>query len=74
MATAFDDLQFGSHPHGGQMVRVHFGNGYGASVVRSAYSYGGRDGLYELAVLAGNTLCYDTPITDDVEGHLTPEA
>ena len=35
------------------------------------------DGLYELAVLKGtpgkDALCYTTPITDDVVGHITPD-
>jgi hypothetical protein len=39
-----------------------FPNGYGASVVRHENSYGGRSGLYELAVLDSNDdLCYTTP-------------
>ena len=34
-------------------------------------SYGGKSGLWELAVLdAEGSLCYDTEITDDVIGHL----
>jgi hypothetical protein len=48
----------------------HFDNGYGASVIRTEYSYGGKQGLFELAVLKGDELCYDTEITDDVLGHL----
>lgn len=52
-----------------------FPNGYGASVIRGPFSYGGEKGLWELGVLKfhGSTsaLCYDTPITSDVEGHLT---
>lgn len=48
-----------------------FENGYGASVVRHSFSYGGKKGLWELAVLDKNgDLCYDTPITSDVIGHL----
>ena len=47
-----------------------FPNGYGASVVRTKYSYGGKKGLWELAVIKFDdcswNLCYDTPITDDV--------
>ena len=56
---------------GGVQRRYQFANGYGASVVRHMYSYGGNDGLWELAVTdrAGN-LCYSTPITDDVLGYL----
>lgn len=49
-----------------------FPNGYGASVVRGGYTYGGSEGLWELAVLdADGHLTYNTPITDDV-GHLEP--
>lgn len=54
---------------------VYFANGYGASVVRGRLTYGGKDGLYELAVIERETerLVYTTPITDDVLGHLSPE-
>lgn len=53
-----------------------FKNGYGASVIKNRYSYGHEDNLWELAVIVFiNTrkwhLCYDTPITDDVEGYLS---
>jgi len=53
--------------------RTEFDNGYAVSVVRSPYSYGGKDGLYELAIFKNDELCYDTPITDDVMGYLSPE-
>ena len=70
---AFSDLE---DFRGGIKARVFFRNGYGASVVRHSFSYGGSEGLYELAVLKGkegkSVLCYDTPVTSDVEGHLTP--
>jgi hypothetical protein len=63
------------HPIGGTQVVHRFNNGYGASVVRTFYSYGGDEGLYELAVVKfdGDTweLTYDTPITNDVLGWLT---
>jgi hypothetical protein len=48
--------------------KFKFDNGYGASVIRGPYTYGGGDGLWELAVLRGPALCYDTPITSDVIG------
>ena len=51
-----------------------FENGYGASVIKHDASYGGKMGLYEIAVLdSTGDLCYSTPITDDVVGHATEE-
>jgi hypothetical protein len=71
----FKDLKFKQHPSAdGIISRITFENGYGASVVRHEYSYGGKDGLYELAVLnSDGELCYDTPVTNDVIGYLRPE-
>lgn len=47
-------------------------NGYGASIVQHQWSYGGNSGLWEVAVLDPNgDICYSTPITSDVVGHLT---
>ena len=58
--------------NGGVQTIVFFENGYGASVVQHDYSYGNEDGLFEIAVIAGDrdgwTICYDTEITDDVLG------
>lgn len=55
--------------------KIFFENGYGVSIIRGMYTYGGEEGLYELAVLKGTAdsadICYDTPITDDVIGYLT---
>jgi hypothetical protein len=48
-----------------------FKNGYGASVVSHKRSYGGKDGLYELAVLRDDEIVYNTPITSDVIGWLS---
>lgn len=57
-----------------------FENGYGASVICTPYSYGGPQGLKEIAVIKffgpGERdwhITYDTPITDDVLGYLTDE-
>jgi hypothetical protein len=69
----FCDLQFKTFL-GGVQAKIHFDNGYGASVIRHGFSYGTESGLYELAVLhEDGTLCYDTPVTDDVLGYLTPD-
>ena len=63
----------------GHQVLLQFGNGYGASIVRGPYTYGGPAGLYELGVVAfeGETdewhLTYKTPLTDDVLGYLTED-
>lgn len=77
------------HPIGeGVQIQYRFPNGYGASVIRFKIniasseswvggSYGSEDDLWELAVIKwdgdGYALNYDTPITDDVLGHLTDE-
>ncbi len=69
----FKDLEFEPHAAGmgGVMSRIQFDNGYGASVVKTPYTYGGDKGLYELAVLdSDGRLTYDTPITNDVIGYL----
>lgn len=76
MYKTFSDLKFKDHPngYGGVISRILFDNGYGASIIKTPSSYGGNEGLYELAVtdLHGQ-LTYDTPITDDVIGYLSEE-
>ena len=73
----FEDLEFTliNEPFmTGKKSRMMFENGYGVSVVSHSFSYGGKDGLYEMAVLdSDGNLTYDTPITSDVLGYLTPE-
>lgn len=67
----FADLEF--HPRGmmgGIQALMTFPNGFGVSVVQSSYTYGGNQGLYELAVMKDGHICYTTSITDDVEGYL----
>jgi hypothetical protein len=51
-----------------------FPNGYGASVVRGTFTYGGGRGLFELALLGlDGEICYAPPITDGVVGYLSPK-
>ena len=78
----FRDMNAGAPPLGtyelkdrgltGVQMLADFANGYGASVINGPYSYGGDAGLYELAVLHGEKLCYSTPITNDVVGWQSP--
>jgi hypothetical protein len=70
----FADLEFGPHPNGnGVQAKIQFPNGYGASVVKTPYTYGGNQGKYELAVLdKDGRLCYSTEVTNDVVGYLSP--
>lgn len=69
----------GRHRPDGFQVIYRFRSGYGASVVQHKNSYGGENGKYELAVARWNgpddndwSICYSTPVTDDVLGHLDP--
>lgn len=64
---------------GGIQYIFRFKNGYGASVIKSNYSYGSEDDLWEVAVLEfmsededddDYNLTYDTDITNDVLGFL----
>jgi len=65
-------VEEGTDWHGGIFAKYQFPNGYGASVIKNSVSYGGKSGLYELAVLnKDGKIIYDTPITDDVLGYLT---
>jgi hypothetical protein len=71
----FKDLEFRPHRDvdGTQSVMM-FDNGYGVSVIKKPFSYGGKMGLYELAVLdSGEDITYNTPVTNDVLGHLSEE-
>jgi hypothetical protein len=75
----FNDLEFIPHPMAvglvGVISRIMFENGFGASVVKHQYSYGGDRGLYEVGVLDSNgELHYDNPVANgDVIGYLRPE-
>ena len=70
----FKDLEFQIMDSfmNGKQARITFDNGSGASVVSHKFSYGGSEGLYELAVLdKDGDLTYYTPVTNDVIGYLT---
>jgi hypothetical protein len=74
----FKDLEFeimSDEYMSGKKSRIHFDNGYGASVVSHTFSYGGKSGLYELAVLdKDGEIHYDNPVAGgDVKGYLTEE-
>ena len=71
----FNDLEFkNAVGHNGVTSRINFENGWGASVVKHDYSYGGKEGLYELAVIKDGDLHYDNPVANgDVVGYLRPE-
>ncbi len=58
--------------YGAYFKRIDFDNGYGISIVSHAHSYGGKDGNFEVAVLRADTgdNVYDSPVTNDVLGHL----
>ncbi len=68
----FKDLVFQKHPSYPSFDKnasLHFKNGYGVSVTSGTSAYTDEKNPYEVAVLKGNRLCYDTPITSDVIGY-----
>jgi hypothetical protein len=71
--VTFQELEFQLHPMGmGKQCIVQYSNGYGASIVQGPHTYGGKDGLYELAVFGKDgEITYDTTITNDVLGYLS---
>jgi len=48
-----------------------FPNGYGASVIKGPYTYGGKQGKWEMALLKDGAILYQPPLFEDVIGHLT---
>lgn len=59
-------------------VSIHywymFSNGFGASVIRNDFSYGGGLGLFEVAVIDSEyEICYDTPVARGVIGYLNED-
>ena len=59
-------------PNGLYFKRIAFDNGYAVSIVSHRRTYGGSEGLFELAVMnaENDQIVYDTPVTYDVLGHL----
>lgn len=57
----------------GKHTVAAFPNGYGISAISHQFSYGGREGFWEIAVIHDDHLCYKTPITGDVIGWLTED-
>ena len=53
-----------------EVVRYYCDNGYGLSVACHEHSYGGKEGLYEIALLKDDKIHYDDEWTD-VRGWLT---
>jgi hypothetical protein len=56
------------HHNGGQRAWLMFQNGYGASIIKTSFSYGSSAGLWELAVMKRDGITYETPITNGVIG------
>lgn len=54
----FKDLEFKPHPseRGGVQATIDFDNGRGASVICAPFSYGGKSGLYELAIFHNDVI------------------
>ena len=58
---------------GSLSMRLFFENSYEGSVIIGPDTYGGSQGLFELAVYYKGEFDYTTPITQDVVGHLTED-
>lgn len=75
----FDDLQFENildsyyaQNYDKQAV-MHFANGYGVSVLLGSDFYSNGRDSYEVAILYGDEITYNTEIADDVLCWQTPE-
>ena len=54
-----------------KVVRYYCDNGYGLSVACHEHSYGGKEGLYEIALLKDDKIVYDDHEWQDVRGWLS---
>lgn len=72
----FEKLEFKQHANctNGTMAHLIFDNGFGASVITGDMFFTSPGTPYELTVIRGTlddwSLCYTTPVTDDVIGYL----
>ena len=67
--TGWDGVLWGQQMN--KYIRViEFENGYSASIVSHDMSYGGKEGLFEIALLHDGEMVYDTPVTHDTIGWL----
>ena len=57
----------------GDQYTTFFPNGYGVSIVRNKFSYGGNKGLWEVAPLKGKSFEDSEILHDEVTGHFTEE-
>ena len=79
MQIQFSDLKFkplqDNESSIGVQATIFFDNGHGASIIKTPYGYGGKEGFYGLAVIKANEngwdLNFNTPITNNVLGYLT---
>lgn len=58
-------------------LHIHVNKDYSISIIRGAYTYGGDDGLFEMAVLGRKEGLIEMPFyasQDCVQGYLTPAA
>ena len=71
----FKDLEFEENSQLiGIQAKMKFENGWGVSVIKSKWSYGGDEGLYEMAVLdKDGYISYNSGVIADVAGYLTEE-
>jgi hypothetical protein len=62
-----------TNPYGNERAELNFPNGYGASVLRGDYQGKKSGDLYEVAVLKGVDLCFETYLTDTTLSYQTEQ-
>jgi hypothetical protein len=72
----FEDIKFDTLENlsGGEdkVARVEI-NGFDVSIVSREFSYGGKKGLYEMAIFSNGLMCDVLGWDDEVKGWLSPE-